>query len=782
MTLSRSAGTLAAGAGREVVLVETGSCTERGRWEASAEIITALAFSPGDESLLAVADDGGVSLWRVDGPRRERRLITQFGVTTLAFDEEGRMLVAGDAQSTVYAWDVASGRRLQTDRAGDKGVFAIAAAGGAGLIAAGCGSTGNIELWRLGEPHLVRVLTGHTYTMHDVTFAGRDRLVSASADRTIAMWDVASGRLLRVLRGHSARVYDLATDPQAQVLHSAAWDGTVKTWDISGGEERAAALDQVSGANGLAFAPDGSRLATTGRDGSVRFFAGPTGSLVADLRPGVEGAARVAFSSNGALVAVSSGGGGLWVIDTGTGAVLREIRAETPGAARWHEVGVAGVAMDRAGRLVAATGTEGEAEIWDSATGERRAIVDSGSRRVYAVAFRPLGDVLAAGDHGGRVHLVESPTGRLIRAIDAHERPVFATVFTPDGHVLVTGAEDGSLAAWDVEDGTMRWHRARHTAAIFDVAMSPDGTRVASAGADRTVRVWDVRTGEDVATFADHEAPVMSAAFSPDGECLASGALDGRILMRNAVESGARGAARRERAIADNRAPELLEAMRREQPDPALLGAQIRADSTLTAVMRQACLDALLAASARPAAEARRVVARLARTQILRIDVLEAVRAEPGLDEPTREAALSAAAALADDPERLLSAAWAIAWRPDADREACTGALRAARAAGQDDARALRTLGAALLRTGDLPGAVSTLERASARERLERGAPGPAVLALLAIAQTRAGRVDEARSALDGARSWSADARVTESPDLRSLLEEAARTVEGAGT
>jgi WD40 repeat protein len=79
--------------------------------------------------------------------------------------------------------------------------------------------------------------------------AGKEVLVSASADASIIVWDVASGEKLHTLKGHTRGILALAMDPnyadktESSVLVSAGSDREIRRWTI---DPKAAAERQPS--------------------------------------------------------------------------------------------------------------------------------------------------------------------------------------------------------------------------------------------------------------------------------------------------------------------------------------------------------------------------------------------------------------------------------------------------------------------------------------------------------------------------------------------------------
>jgi WD40 repeat protein len=79
----------------------------------------------------------------------------------VAFSPDGKQVVSGSEDKTVWLWDAATGTALQT-------------------------------------------LKGHSYSVNSVAFSPNGKqVVSGSGDKTVRLWDAATGTALQTLEGHS---------------------------------------------------------------------------------------------------------------------------------------------------------------------------------------------------------------------------------------------------------------------------------------------------------------------------------------------------------------------------------------------------------------------------------------------------------------------------------------------------------------------------------------------------------------------------------------------------
>ena len=193
---------------------------------------------------------------------------------------------------------------------------------------------------------------------------------------------------------------------------------------------------------------------------------------------------------------------------------------------------VYGVAFSPNGNILASAHADNTVRLWEVETRELKRTLRGHRFAVRSVAFSPDGNTLASGGMDGWVLLWEPDTGRL-KQIIRPDSTVWSLSFSPDGNSLATATEFGHVFIWDITnlERIERKHRiSAHATRAWNVAFSPDGTILASAGGDAIVRLWNPETGEMTKALEGHEEQVLSVAFGDDNT-LVSGSADGSVRM-----------------------------------------------------------------------------------------------------------------------------------------------------------------------------------------------------------------------------------------------------------
>jgi hypothetical protein len=213
--------------------------------------------------------------------------------------------------------------------------------------------------------------------------------------------------------------------------------------------------------------------------------------------------------------------GRLWHLSTQS---VRDFRCDGP---------VDSVAMTTDGKRFASGSWDGQARIWDVATGKTLLTIPYGGLYVHAVAFSPDGELLATGgnDKQGYLKIWNSHTGALVRTITGHTDDVLSVVFSKDGRRLLSSSYDKTARLWDVETGREIQRYLGHNWWVWSAEFSPDQQQIVTASQDGTAIVWSTATGQAGPPFTGHLGPVYAAAFSPDGKSVVSGGYDNRLLI-----------------------------------------------------------------------------------------------------------------------------------------------------------------------------------------------------------------------------------------------------------
>lgn len=455
------------------------------------------AFGADGSSIITVDASATASIWDAASgrPRAQLRgvddLKLAFRSVSASTSRDGRFVVltgvAEPDDSRAVLWDSVSGKvsvLRYPPGPGDQSkvlrqvAFATFGVNGRSLVT---GSTDwSIWLWDVAEARPLKSLTGHTGGLVFTAFGtdGR-RIVTAARDDTARLWDRGSGELLATFRGRGGNINGAALSPDGWVLLTAHEDGTAWPWDIAGTQAPKLLSGHRGAVKSASFSGDGRNMLTTSADGTARLLAAVSASEIAVLRGHCQPVEQGLFSPDGLQVfsrdhhAVR-----LWnATAMGDSTPVRTA----------HDGEIRSVVFSGDDRRLVTAGWDNTAQLSDTQSGRAQTVFHHPVLNVESASLSPDGRrmLTVAGDGTARVWDVATPD-KVINLSDP-DGPVRVAAFSPDGETLATVTNDDLVRLWDVASHRVLGTVGRHSDASA-VSFSRDGLRLASAGYD--LRIW----------------------------------------------------------------------------------------------------------------------------------------------------------------------------------------------------------------------------------------------------------------------------------------------------
>lgn len=227
-------------------------------------------------------------------------------VAALAVSGDGRLVVSGDVEGWLRAWDPASGQRLAQWR--QEGAVTDLALGSDGKLLVVGSQDGGAALVTIPGFATRRVLRGHRGAVTAVALSRR-LVATAGEDAVVRTWDPVGGGVRAVLRGHDAAVTALAMPEQTTLLASADADGRLTLWQTRTSDVAWQIQAHVSPISGLALDRSGQFVATAALDGTARVWRWGTQELVVQSTGEGSGRRSVRFVGDALAVLVTTADG-----------------------------------------------------------------------------------------------------------------------------------------------------------------------------------------------------------------------------------------------------------------------------------------------------------------------------------------------------------------------------------------------------------------------------------------------------------------------------------------
>jgi WD40 repeat protein len=176
------------------------------------------------------------------------------------------------------------------------------------------------------------------------------------------------------------------------------------------------------------------------------------------------------------------------------------------------------------GAVLATSGADRRICFWRvTADGRKRTVSDPLPAVIHTLAYSPDGRLLAAGGFADSIWLFDAEQGKLLRELPAPGVDIRAITFSPDGKRMAAAGRAGLLRIWDADSGQQISDVQVSSRRIFALAYSPDGKLLAAAGHQRIVRLLDSASGKMLADLPGRPGEVMSLCFCGPGTLASAG-------------------------------------------------------------------------------------------------------------------------------------------------------------------------------------------------------------------------------------------------------------------
>lgn len=305
-----------------------------------------------------------------------------------------------------------------------------------GQTLAGVDSNDTVYLWDMATRKNINTLTGITGYSRGFVFIDEQTIASKEyidAVYTVYLWDVATGKNINTFTAPTGlfSIDHISLSPDGQTI-AVIGAGTVSLWNMATGKNINTHKKSYADIRGVVFSPDGQTLASWGSHPSW-FDSGSDVIYLWDVATGVrintltiyeDFLISVVFSPDGQTLA--SGGSHefwydsesasiyLWDVTTGN-----NIKIPTG-----HTGAIGSVVFSPDGQTLASTCNYASCDhwvsLWDVATGKNiNTLKRMEGHSLESVSFNPDGQALASFSKDNRVFLWDIVTGQLLYTLEA---------------------------------------------------------------------------------------------------------------------------------------------------------------------------------------------------------------------------------------------------------------------------------------------------------------------------------------------------------------------------
>ncbi|KAK9868703.1 hypothetical protein WJX84_004909 [Apatococcus fuscideae] len=530
--------------------------------------ITAVHLLPDGVHALSASENGSSRLWDLETGTCQHSMGEHKGkVTAMDVGMEGGLLVTGSCDMTARVWDLRRGHCLACLKGHTAEVLDVAV-DSRGRFCATASGDGTCRLWSLSNGKCAHILRSslasglHAGKVFAVALTpDSTKAVTASDDFLARVWDISNGRCKWVLSGHTNWVTALDIRPDGRAVVTASHDCTARVWDLQLGT----CLGELSGhagrVNAAWWSSEGSNAVITASDDNTARVWDCADFCCRHVLEGHGGWVSAGASCLSPSMMVTAGGDNLSVVwNTETGACVNVLQGHSApvtcvtltrkgrfavtgsedctvrvwdlqsGSTHFsprHQGSVHTLLSTSDGRLAASLGKDGQALVWEAATGD---LVHSFEDSMNWGCITSPGDCLLA-----------CSGNRCIRSWDLHSgacndlMPVVpgsrvkCCALSASGTLALVVLFDSRMTVWDLAGQCPlhvlqrkgdREHSRAHSAGINAASISPTERHAVSVGKDGTARIWDLSTGTCLHILDLHKEGVEWAEFNPSGDQL----------------------------------------------------------------------------------------------------------------------------------------------------------------------------------------------------------------------------------------------------------------------
>jgi len=474
----------------------------------------------------------GINLAAWSNSIRQRRntMVVPAAVCCLTFSKDGKYLVAGCKDGSIQGWAVKSGAPLGPPLRLGTAVQSMVFSSQDGQITV-VDLDQTLSSWNLPAGRRLTTATISTPKGCQATLGPDGRLcLTCESNGMLQIWDVASGERAGSPWKHQSPAWSAAWSADSKRIITGCADGSACLWDVASGNGTLREAKKIHDGpiSAVAFDSFASVFATGGEDRAVRLWNGPW-NLIAQLEHHGRGNA-LTFSLDGQNLLTGCFDGNARVFDAASG----QLQGEELAFSR----SVGAVAFSPDGSLLATGSDEGAVHVCSAVSCQPAGIALPHEGAVLATAFSQDGRfaVTACADHFARIwdFSVSPPRAKLL----PHAEPVHAVSFCPTDQNLFLTATPHHVCFWDPCDGKQcRRPIPLETPIVAGlIRWSSDGRLLWIAGTNSQASLWDALKGEQIGKTMVHEGAITGAAFSPNGDWIVTTSADRTACLWNTID------------------------------------------------------------------------------------------------------------------------------------------------------------------------------------------------------------------------------------------------------
>jgi WD40 repeat protein/serine/threonine protein kinase len=409
-----------------------------------------LAFSPDGRYLAGATGEVGVTLWDTDNGQEILTLQETLLIADITFSQDSSFVAIGTKDGLVALWEIETGRKTNKVSGRSSGFNFIALHPDGRQLATG-GVDGLTRIWDIGPTSGDEIFTikAHAGKTHDVVYSPEGtKFATAGPEGQVKLWDASTGELLHRFDGQLDWVHFPAFSPDGRQLAVANRHGGVTVWEVTSGQELLTLNSDSPSLTAITFSPDGSTLTASGKNGVISIWDASSGERLIRSEHDA-GIMRIVYNVDGSL---------MWTYDTDGWAVSwnpltgERLLGNVSPTIKVCDTTLWDAEISSDGRFWAAAGFDGLAHVFEvnnvpgnQTSYARWQTLEGHLGNVSGIAFHPQESIVATSGFDGTARLWDLETGEEILQLTGNSLPAEGVDFNLDGSRLAVAGADGTV-------------------------------------------------------------------------------------------------------------------------------------------------------------------------------------------------------------------------------------------------------------------------------------------------------------------------------------------------